>query len=350
MKNRNISFDFCRILSAFAIVILHTSAVYIKRCPVDSVEFGIANFYDSLSRFGIPMFVMISGAIFLSEEKQITVKKLWLRNILRMLIIFCIWSFAYYFYQCKYEWNVSIFHNGIVGVIAGCVYASNHFWFIFMIIGLYAIVPLLRSFLKNATEKELKYFVILFFLFQIVRNTITILADKSLITEIMDKFTIVELSGYLGYFVLGYILNKYDISKKWKRMIYASLPVCFLINYLVSEFMSKKQGTYHPGIYDSFGIFTFVISIAIFLFFKELGRKITKEGKLTKLVSNVSLDTLGIYLLHVGVLNYLEKEEILFKNISALAGVPLISFGVFIFCMVVSAVLRRIKYIGRYLA
>lgn len=350
MKNRNISLDLLRILSAFAIVVLHTSTVYIKQYPVDSVPFGIANFYDSLSRFGIPIFVMISGAIFLSEDKQITVKKIWLKNILRMLIIFCIWSFVYYFFQCKYEWNISVFYNGIVGVITGCVYASNHFWFIFMIIGLYAIVPLLRSFLKNATPKELKYFVVLFFLFQIMRNTITILIDKSLITEILDKLTIVELSGYLGYFVLGHILTKYDISKQWKRMVYASLPVCIVINYLISAFMSKKQGTYHPGIYDSFGIFTFVISVAIFLFFKELGRKIKTEGKLTKLVYNVSLDTLGIYLLHVGILNYLEKEEILFGNISALAGVPVISLTVFIFCMFVSAVLRRIKYVGRYLA
>lgn len=347
---RNISFDLLRILSAFAIVMLHTCSAYMERFPIDSSGFRIANFYDSLSRFGIPVFVMISGAIFLSEEKKITMKKLWLGNILRMLIVFGIWSFAYYFYQCKYYWNISVFHKGVTGVVTGCIYASNHFWFIFMIIGLYALVPLLRSFLRSAGKKELYYFVALFFLFQILRNTVTILADSSLVSELSDRFTITEFSGYLGYFVLGYLLTKWELPQKQRTILYALLPVYLAGNYLSSAFFSQKKESYHPGIYDSFGVLTFFLSIAIFVFMKELGKKRNPENRVSHTLKNMSMDTLGIYLMHVGILDYMESKNLLFDRYPAVIGVPLISITVFALCMTLSAILRRIPFIGRYLA
>lgn len=350
ISNRNISFDLLRIISALSVVVLHTCTVYIERYPVGSAVFRVANFYDSISRFGIPIFVMISGAIFLSENKTVTTKKLWTRNILRLFIIYWVWSFAYYAFQCVYYWNVSIFHNGLVGVVNGCVYAANHFWFIFMILGLYTLVPFLRTWLAHAEKKEIKYFVILFIVFQVVRVTVSILADKSLITELSNKLTITELSHYLGYFVLGHILVKYDLTKKLKTILYALVPVSVIVNYLVSDVMSLKSGAYHPGIYDSFGFFTFVISVAVFLFFKDLGPKIKSEGTFARILSGLSADTLGIYLLHVGVLDFLEANGILFGSLSSPIGVPVVSLLTFTFCGLVAALLRRIPVIGRYLA
>lgn len=348
--NRNLSFDLLRILSAFAVVILHTSTVYIERYSVESTAFRVANFYDSLSRFSIPIFVMISGAIFLSKEKNVTLKGLWTRNILRLFLVYCVWSFAYYAFQCGYYWNVSIFHKGIVGVVTGCIYASNHFWFIFMILGLYALVPFLRTWVAHASQKELNYFVLLFMVFQIARTTITTLMDKSLITEISNKLTITELSFYLGYFVLGYILTERELPRKWKTILYTLIPVGIAANYLISDIMSRRAETYHPGIYDSFGFFTCTLSMAVFLFFKDRGKKWEISGTFSRVLSSLSQDTLGIYLLHVGVLDYLKTNNILFGNLSSSIGVPVISVLVFALCGLVSAILRRIPFIGRYLA
>lgn len=348
--NRNISFDLLRIISAFCVVVLHVCTVYIKEYPVNAVDFRVANFYDSLSRFGIPIFVMISGAIFLSEEKTVTTGKLWVHNILRLFITYWIWSFAYYAFQCTYYWNVSIFHKGIVGVVNGCIYASNHFWFIFMILGLYALVPLLRTWLTRAEKKELNYFVLLFVVFQVLRVTITILADKSLVTEISNKLTITELSDYLGYFVMGHILTKYDVPKKWKRLVYCLIPIGIIANFLISDAMSLKLGYYHAGIYDSFGIFTFLISVAVFVLFKDLKQKIKGDGLFAGACRSISMDTLGVYLLHLGILDFFEAEGLLFQNFSAALGVPVISLLTFAVCCVVSALLRRIPVIGRYLS
>ena len=73
---RNISFDLLRVLSALSVVALHVSAQYIMISEVDSLFFRLSNFLNSISRFGVPIFVMLSGVLFLSEDKELSIKKI----------------------------------------------------------------------------------------------------------------------------------------------------------------------------------------------------------------------------------------------------------------------------------
>ena len=349
-KGRNIAFDLLRIIAAFSVVVLHVSGVYIDRSPVGSLDFRLSNFVNSISRFGVPIFVMISGAIFLSEEKMVTIKKLWSKNILRMFIVFGVWSFAYYVYESIFWWKFDFWRHGIVRTITGCVYASDHFWFLFMIMGLYALVPFLRTWLHHAEKKDLDYFVILFMVFQIGRTTITILLDKSLVHKIFDLVKIVELSWYLGYFVLGYILMRYGVSRKVKYVLYGLVPVGIIMNYLISDYMSLQTGMYSPGIYDSFGIFTFIHSVALFVFFKDTFSNVKISGRKERWCVNLSLDTLGIYLMHIALLDYFKNNQFIVGKIPHIPGIILLSIVCFVICGIVAAVLRRIPFVGKYLS
>ena len=346
---RNIAFDVLRILAAFSVVMLHASAAYINMAEVGTVTFRWANAMNSFSRFGVPIFVMISGAIFLSEDKKITVKKLWLGNILRMLILFGVWSFGYYVYQSLYLWDFDFWRQGIVRTIVGMVYASDHFWFFFMIMGLYALVPILRTWVAHAEKKELDYFVILFVVFQIARTTVTTILDKSLILKLADMFKITELTWYLGYFVLGYVLMKYGVSDRVKRILGIMVPIGMLANYVISDYMSLKAGIYSPGIYDSFGIFTFAHAVALFVFVNDGFAKITVNQTVAKWVSEIALDTLGVYVMHVGLLSFFVSKGFIFENFSPIGGSILLSVICFVVCSAVAALLRRIPFVGKYI-
>lgn len=346
---RNISFDVLRILAALSVVMLHASAQFITINSVGTVDFRLANAMNSLSRFGVPIFVMISGAIFLSENKKITVKKLWLGNILRMLVVFGIWSLGYYIYQSLYHWNFDFWRHGIVRTITGMVYASEHFWFFFMIIGLYALVPILRTWVHHASKKELDYFVILFVVFQIGRTTFTTLLDKSLVLKLADMFKIVELSWYLGYFVLGYILVKYGVSVKVKWVLRIMIPVGILANYFISDYMSLKAGVYSPGIYDSFGIFTFFHVVALFVFVNDFFDKKNVGDKTAKVVSEIALATLGIYVMHVGLLDFFRSKEFMIGSMNPVLGSIALTVICFVTCGLVAALLRRIPVVGKYI-
>ena len=95
MNSRKYYLDYLRVSATFAVMSLHIAADNWLNAGVRSFEWQVFNFYDSLVRFGVPVFVMISGALFLNPDKYIPVKKLYTKYIFRIAAAFVFWSFLY---------------------------------------------------------------------------------------------------------------------------------------------------------------------------------------------------------------------------------------------------------------
>ena len=93
LKDRTVYFDYLRVFAAFAVIIIHTAAQNWYSVDVNSFEWQVLNFYDAIVRWGVPVFVMISGSLFLGKE--IPLKKIYAKYILRMAISFIVWSVVY---------------------------------------------------------------------------------------------------------------------------------------------------------------------------------------------------------------------------------------------------------------
>ena len=77
---RILYFDYLRILAMFAVMLLHVASQFWYTTPTNTTEWQVCNIYDSLARFGVPIFVMISGALFLGKKRPI--KRIYQKNIL----------------------------------------------------------------------------------------------------------------------------------------------------------------------------------------------------------------------------------------------------------------------------
>jgi len=348
-RSRNTAFDILRIIAAFSVVMLHASSRYIMMSDVNDATFTAANFYDSINRFGVPVFVMISGALFINPNRENDVKRLWMHNILRLLVVYFLWCYVYYIFQSIYLWKFDFWHQNIMRTVKGIAYATDHLWFLGMLVGLYALSPVINSWIRNASKQNIEYFLFLVVVFQVIRTTITILLNSSLVSRFSEIFTVAELSGYLGYFVFGYYLSNFEVPKKLRYAIYGSIPLAVAINYLVSWKMSINQNGYNPGIYDSFGLFTFLEAIALFMLVVNLCRKRNVKPSASKVLKAFSKDTFGVYLMHVMILDYIYYEGYLSLALpSVLWEIP-VAILIFIVSMCISALLRRIPYVGRYL-
>ncbi len=86
-------FDVLRILATFAVIVLHLSAQHWADTDVYSRAWQAFNLYDSAVRWAVPVFVMISGALFLSGSQSIghILKK----NVSRLVTAFIFWSALY---------------------------------------------------------------------------------------------------------------------------------------------------------------------------------------------------------------------------------------------------------------
>lgn len=177
-----------------------------------SNEWMVRNVYDSMVRWSVPVFVMISGALFLDTRKPLNIIKLYTKNILRIIIAFLFWSVLYELYMVKSNIGLKSF---IVDVCAG----HFHLWFSKMLLGLYVMIPIFKAIV--ADKKAEQYFLCIAFITTFIIPYILFPAIAHFSKELglfcenfFDSLGIKIASGYSGYFVLGHYLNTYDLGIK----------------------------------------------------------------------------------------------------------------------------------------
>lgn len=70
-----------KIVASIAVVLLHVSAIDWYMIDATSKEWNIINIYDSIVRWGVPIFVMVTGMLLLPEEKEIKISKIFKKYI-----------------------------------------------------------------------------------------------------------------------------------------------------------------------------------------------------------------------------------------------------------------------------
>ena len=94
-KDRSIYLDWLRIVATFCVIVLHVSATHFNNFDFNKFEWHIVNIYDGCTRWVVPIFVMISGAIFLKPDRKFDLKNMYKKKILRLCTSFLFWSFFY---------------------------------------------------------------------------------------------------------------------------------------------------------------------------------------------------------------------------------------------------------------
>ncbi len=348
VKNRMIHFDLLRILACFSVVVLHCGGVFWYDWPVDSNVWLAANSYDALFRFGVPIFVMISGALFLAPDKTLDWKRLYRHNILKLLILFALWSSVYGLLDI---YKMSAFGKlSTKQMILELLYGRYHLWFLPMLVGIYMLLPVLKIWIGHADKRNLQYFLLLFLVMQILRSTVSALFPaRGEVAYLMSIVNVDLACGYVGYFVLGYYIAHIGIEPGKRKWIYVGGVFGEIMDLVLSNLLSRKMGEPCPDIYDSYSLFTFLAATALFVFFTDRVAKHPFRERTGRIIREVSASTLGIYVMHVGALEL--AQPLLFRILPdrMIIGMPLLAFVCFGVCLAVTLVLRKIPVLGKYL-
>ena len=343
MEKRIDYFDYLRVLAIYAVITIHVLSKNWYDLNVNTFEWQIFNIYDSICRWSVPVFIMISGALLLGKEHNI--KKIFKKNIFHLTIAFIFWGIIYAIinYQNKEQF--------IIKVISG----HYHMWFIQMIVGLYICTPILKKIVES--EKITKYFLVLSFCFNFLFPQIILLVNDfggetlikifNTIDLLLNKINLQIVLGYTGYFIGGYYLNKIDINKKYRKILYILGILGALITILLSAYISFVKQQPIENYYGNFCINILIQAIAVFVWFKYNAFRFKKIYNIIKKISECSF---GIYLVHVLIIDYLIK--ILKLNIlsfNPLLSIPTISFIVFIISFILSAILKKIPLLKKYI-
>ena len=342
-ENRIWYLDYLRILAILMVMVIHMPGYGSSKYALGSYAWYVFNISHGLARWCIPVFVMISGALFLNRD--IPIKTIYKKYILRLATAFIFWSIIYMIPE----------KGSIIDRIILVIKGHYHMWFIPMIIALYMIIPLLKPIIKN--EKNIKYFLIIAFIFStLIPFLLNIASDflggnsKSIVSAIRDLVGNVNLKfvdGFTRYFILGYYLSKIDIPKKKRMIIYILGIIAFIMTIALGIIVSlKTNGTITRYSYPA-SVTIYLSAIAIFTWFKY--RKFDKD-KINKIILKISKYSFGAYLSHILVRDYIVKlidvNLVINKPILLFTGI-LLSTAVISF--IISAIINHIPILKKYI-
>jgi surface polysaccharide O-acyltransferase-like enzyme len=288
-----------RLIALYAVIILHsTSPLLMQYSKVSMSDWWTADFLNAAVRFAVPVFVMITGALLLHREYEIGdfLKK----RLTRVILPFLFWSLIYIWFSW---FNEEItFGNDIWANIKQVLHllkygSSYHLWYVYMLIGLYFFIPVISKFVRNATEKEILYFLIVWLAVMLITQPYL-----SRYNPAVDMHYFV---GYVGYLVLGHYLAFKDFNVKhlrlWMTVLFIFSIVLIAIGSRLIIPYSKLPGTMF---YEPVNPAVSMLSASIFMIVKLTVPKVSPT--VIRIRNFVGSYNYGIYLGHALVLYFLD--------------------------------------------
>lgn len=341
-KRRETELDLLRILALLAVISVHCTGMGNDKQSITGYSSSILVFFDSIVTWQVPIYVMISGRFFLDPERDMSFKKI-LKSIGRLMGAFLIWDVIYQGYYI-----LSGAYNGMnwKGILSQAVVGPYHFWFLYMLVCMYAITPFLR---KIAEERYLmKYFILLFLLFEFLTYYgVGLPVVGSTIEEVLVKTNFHFALGYSGYYILGCYLHKYEVSDRLEILLYG-IAVIFLI--IASAATVRRAGI--EGVngewYTKYLMPNVAVeAAAIYIFFTKRVGKYHFSGKAIRWISKLSEYSFGVYLIHALVAEIMGNIGISPVIANPFIMLPIIVLFVFIISNILVWGLRSIPYVGK---
>ncbi|AYE39513.1 acyltransferase [Companilactobacillus zhachilii] len=292
-RKRIIYIDVIRVVAMMLVVLAHSLAARLATRD-NSLNWDISNMLVVITEIAVPLFFMISGATILNSRKTKNVGYLFSHRLPRVLVPFLIWSVISAFVSRKIDGVFTyqdFFHSVLLMYHQPVLIA---YWFIYPLVSLYLLSPLLKAMVEGMDEKLLNYLLILWLIISMFLPALVGVLPKN-ISMYFDGYTVgkVVFSSSLGYFILGYKLTQSQHEKTNSLQLLVMAVVLMAINVIIA-FVSLKPNFQ----------FLSVISVVNIPFIAALIFKVLKsyEGRYHKwfirLTEILAPLTYGVYLVH----------------------------------------------------
>lgn len=331
---RTVWIDWLRVTAIFLVVIIHSTEPFylggegsLILSQWDSIWVSL---FDSFARSCVPLFIIASS--YLQFPLYYSSKEFFMRRMKRILIPFAVWTIIY-----ALVWGEPI--ENFSNLLLNFNYAAGHLWFVYMLVGIYLLMPILSPWAEKVSQKELLFYIGIFLFSSFIpfiremNNTEGVYIEGPSGIPAFAKYPLwgesswntygvfYYFSGFIGYLLLGLFLKKFYITKNRKKEILTGLSLWLIgfgisfggFLYLVdrtSEGIFPVEGNINLGVlwetpwsYDSFGVVLMVIGFLLIF------RQISLSGNwYNKLIHPLAKSSYGTYLCHMLVLIYVSHH------------------------------------------
>jgi surface polysaccharide O-acyltransferase-like enzyme len=351
-KKLNVPDDLIRTLAIFLVVLLHASNEALQATSVPAADWWTAVVYKSISLSCVPLFVLLSGLLLLQPAKLNEPLRVFLKKRLsRLGLAFAFWTAVYLawgFYIYKVPVTLS---NVALGTVKSLLTGSwYHFWFIYLIVGLYLITPILRIVIAYGSRRLVRYLILLWFVGVAVLPLIQLASGYDL------NPTVFVVGGFVGVFVLGTYLQNVKVRSAFlfglviAGFVFTVLGM-WLMNYPLSDPLNAQlTNNFFVG-YLSVNVIVGSAALFLLLLKAHPDWPGTNHAFAKRFVQAISKNTLPIFLLHIIILESFERGffgfTLGFTSLNPIVEIPLLATLTFFISLGLVLVMRKVPVLKK---
>jgi surface polysaccharide O-acyltransferase-like enzyme len=288
---RRFYLDVARIAAIMAVIAIHNWSL-LDVLQIGTLRWWAVDAILSASRWAVPIFVMISGGLLLGPRPGEDTSTFYRRRLLRVGVPALFWIAAYFVFRATYL-HQDLTIQTIVTDLA-LAQPFTQMYFVYVIVGLYLVTPLLRPFTAYASRSQLSI---------TAGALLGIWAVDTVLSYAIDAGTRVTGLTYwvpfLGFYIAGRALNGLQLSRRTSVLMALGILV-LVAGQIVTVFVLAQAGDGSWQLYSQSYWSVFVIAAAMLIY--ALSARDTPGQKRSDLLghwaSALAGATYGVFLIH----------------------------------------------------
>lgn len=334
--------DLIRVTAIYLVVTIHVSGQLTSAWgKIPNGQWMIANIYGSVARISVPLFFMISGYLLLPRSESL--RSFYIKRMPKLLVPLVVWSLIYLLWYCGGHTCTPNVISYLL-LIKGAYY---HLWFLYSLIGIYLILPVLRRIISPDSDKKILWYLIgLWLVFQ------PVLAIANQFWNFKINISAPLATGFTAFFFLGYLLGEKALSRSGIILSIVIFMLGILATIAGNYFLALNSGQSDGFFYDFVSLNVILASGAAFVLLRRISEvRIFTASKIHSITRLLTSASFGIYLIHVLVIEVL-SDRIPLAHINSFMGypiwsVPLVSTIVFILSFLIVRAIQAIPIINQ---
>lgn len=291
--------DFARVVAMLAVVAIHVTSGYV--CGESGYTlFGmnLGFLWNQLSRFAVPMFVVISGISLGLSTRNEGVLGFYKKRLRKLGLPYVLWFTIYFLYEQRGA-LAAFFAGGreslwayLRGLLQG--QSAPHLYFVVIIFQCYLVYPLLKRCVERAPVASIAVSLAVTYLVEALYFLLNFGVD--LIPPVIRPYLWLLLPTWLFYFTAGCLLSRRRVERLAAFAQAHKLPILggtlvFAGVYVVKSFVMNAL----DSIKADLNLYTLLMLLSLFALWDWLG----KFDKVRGVVGFLAKHSMTVYFCHV---------------------------------------------------
>ncbi len=353
--------DFVRVFACFLVILVHSSENYYGAADpgemagpqswlADETDRLWVSVYDGFSRMAVPLFIIVSAYLLVPMRRGVTMGEFYLHRFRRVVPPFVIFMILYSVLPMLWgQFSREEAVADLVRIPFNFPSLAGHLWFMYPLISIYLIIPIVSPWLERATPRQERVFIYLFALSTCMpwlRRWFGELWGECFWNEYHMLW---YFSGYLGYVVVAHYIRVHLTWTQTRRLVIGALmmiagAVATILSFYVQAVPQALLVT--PEIEIGWAFCTIncvVLTVGAFLMFSCI------HQNAPGVVTSLARQSYTIYLMHIfwlGVWVSLFKIQLALPTVISIPAIAICTFATCWLCTWILSFIPGSEWLG----